>query len=140
MAAAMTPEIVANAIIAAVSAGAAAGTTDTAKSAIADSYQDLKSLIKKKFGNDSDAAEAVDKLEAKPDSDGRKRTLAEELKSVDSASDPELVSTAQALLALIKALPQGDKHIQVARGTGIAQADRGSTATITMNAPPRKND
>jgi hypothetical protein len=38
IAAAMTPEMVTNAIVAALSAGAAAGTTDTAKSAIADTY------------------------------------------------------------------------------------------------------
>ena len=86
----MTPDIVANAIVAALSAGAVAGTTDTAKSAIADAYEGLKSLIKKKFGHESDAAQAIDKLEAKPDSDGRKKTLAEELKAVNSASDPEL--------------------------------------------------
>jgi len=136
----MTPDIVANAIVAALSAGAVAGATDTAKSAVADAYEALKSLIKKKFGSDSEASEAIDKLEAKPDSDGKKQVLAEELKAVNSTSDPELVSAAQALLELIRALPQGEKHIQVAQGTGIAQADRGSTATVTMHAPSRKDD
>ena len=136
----MTPDIVANAIVAALSAGAVAGAQDTAKSAIADAYEGLKSLVKKKFGHDSEAAEAIDKLEAKPDSDGRKQTLAEELKAANSTSDAELVTAAQSLLALIKALPQGEKHIQVAQGTGIAQADRGSTATVTMSGPPKKDD
>jgi hypothetical protein len=131
----MTPEIVTNAIVAALSAGTVAGAKDTAKSAIADGYQGLKSLIKKKFGDHSEASEAIDKLEAKPDSDGKKQVLAEELKAVNSASDPELVSAAESLLALIKALPQGEKHIQFAHGAGIAQADRGSTATVTMYAP-----
>jgi hypothetical protein len=140
MAAAMTPDIVANAIVAALSAGAVAGATDTAKSAIADAYEGLKSLIKKKFGHDSDVAEAIDKLEAKPDSDGKKQVLAEELNTVNSTSDPELISAAQSLLALIKALPQGEKHIQVAQGTGIAQADRDSTATVTMHAPLKRDD
>ena len=95
IAAAMTPDIVTNAIVAALSAGAVTGATDTAKSAIADAYEGLKSLVKKKFGHDSDAAEAIDKLEAKPESGARKETLAEELKAVNSASDPELVSAAQ---------------------------------------------
>jgi disulfide oxidoreductase YuzD len=136
----MTPDIVANATVVALSAGAVAGATDTAKSAIRDAYEGLKSLIKKKFGNDSDVAEAIDKLETKPDSDGRKQTLAEELKATNSASDPELVSVAQSLLALIKALPQGEKHIQFAQGTGIAQADRGSTASVTISGPPKRDD
>jgi hypothetical protein len=136
----MTPDTVTNAIVAALSAGAVTGATDTAKKAIADAYEGLKSLVKKKFGGDSDAAEAIVKLEAKPDSDGRKQTLTEELKAVNAVSDPELVSAVQSLLELIRTLPQGEKHIQVSRGTGIAQADRGSTATVTIHAPPKKDD
>ena len=53
-----------------------------------------KSLIKKKNGDHRDLAEAIDKLEAKPDSDGKKQVLAEQLKAGGSASDPELVSAA----------------------------------------------
>jgi hypothetical protein len=43
----MTPDIIANAIVAALSAGAVAGAKDTTKTAIADAYEGLKSLIKK---------------------------------------------------------------------------------------------
>lgn len=134
----MTPDTVTNAIVAALSAGAVTGATDTAKKVIADSYEGLKSLIRKKFGGDSDAAVAIDKLEAKPGSDGRKQTLTEELDAVNAVSDPELVSAVQSLLEFIEALPQAEKHIQFAQGTGIAQADRGSTATVTMHEPPKK--
>jgi hypothetical protein len=81
----MAPEIVTNAIIAALSAGAVAGTTDTAKSAIADGYQGLKSLIKKKFGDHSGVAKAIDNLEEKPDSGGRRQTVLEELQAVNSS-------------------------------------------------------
>jgi hypothetical protein len=42
------------------------------------------------------------------------------------------------LLELIKALQQGEKHIQVAEGTRIAQVDHGSTATVTMSVPPEE--
>lgn len=142
IATAMTPDpdIVMNAIVAAVSAGAVAGAKDTTKSAIADAYQGLKSLIKAKFGHKSEAAEAIDKLEAKPDSNGKKQVLVEELRAVNSAADPELVSAAQSLLALVRALPQGEKHVQVADGTGIAQADRGGTATVTMSGPLIRDD
>jgi hypothetical protein len=38
-----------------------AGAKDTAKVAMADAYQGLKSLIKEKFGHDSDVAEAIDR-------------------------------------------------------------------------------
>jgi hypothetical protein len=57
----MTLDIVTNAIVVAISAGAVAGATDTAKVAMADAYQGLKSLINEKFGHDSDVAEAIDR-------------------------------------------------------------------------------
>ena len=136
----MTPDIVANAIIAAVSAGAVGGATDAAKKGITDAYEGLKSLVKAKFGSGSGAAEAVNKLEAKPDSDGRKQTLHEEFTSLDAASDPELSAAAQSLLELIRSLPQGEKHIQFAQGSGIAQADRGSKATVNLFAAPKKDE
>jgi hypothetical protein len=41
--------------------------------------------------------------------------VAEELKAVNSATKLELVSAAQSLLALIQALPHGEKYIQVAQ-------------------------
>jgi hypothetical protein len=56
----MAPEITANAIVAAVSAG----------------------------------AEAIDKLDAAPDSGGRRHMVLEELKAINSISDPKLVSIA----------------------------------------------
>ena len=100
----------------------------------------MKSLIKKKFGDHSGVAKAIDNLEEKPDSGGRRQTVLEELQTINSTPDPELVSAAQSLFKLIRALPQSEKHLQAAHGTGIAQADRGSTATVTMHAPPKKDD
>jgi hypothetical protein len=136
----MTPDAITNAIAAALSAGVVAGATDTAKNAITDAYEGLKSLIKAKFGNDSEAVDAIDKLEAKPGSEGRKLALSEELKTIDAGSDPELISAAQSLLELIRALPKDETHIQFAQGTGIAQADRGGTAKVTISSPPKKDD
>jgi hypothetical protein len=136
----MAPEIVTNAITAALSTGAVAGATDTAKSAIADGYQGLKSLIKKKFGDHSGVAKAIDNLEEKPDSGVRRQMVLEEPQAINSTSDPELVSAAQSVFKLIQALLQGEKHIQISQGTSIAQADRGSTATVNISAPPRKDD
>jgi hypothetical protein len=128
------------AIIAALVAGAASGATDVAKSALVDGYNGLKNLIKKKWGGDSEVSRAIEQLQVKPDSDARKGVLAEEVKAAKVAEDPELTQMAQSLLSLIKSMPDGEKHIQSATGTGIAQADRGSTATVTMHAPPRKDD
>src|SRR4051794_33978936 len=115
-------EPVSTAIIAALSAGAASGVTDVAKKAIVEGYNDLKTLISKKFGTNTDVTEAIAELQAKPESPGRQQTVAEELNAVHASTDPELLHAAQSLLELIKALPQGEQHIQHAVGTGIAQA------------------
>jgi hypothetical protein len=128
------------AIIAALTAGAASGVTEAAKKAISDGYSGLKALINKKFGGKSDVTDAIEKLQVKPESPGRQQTLAEELKAINASADPELLGVAQSLLELIKAVPQGEQHIQKAVGTGIAQADRGSTASVSFAAPPPKRD
>ena len=129
-------------IIAAITAGAATGATDVAKKAIADGYDALKGLIKKKFGGNSQVVDAMDKLQAKPDSAGRRETLAEEIREIKAAEQPELLAAAGSLLELIKAMPNGEQHIQqVAQGTGIAQASGGSTASVNIYAPAgSKND
>jgi hypothetical protein len=136
----MTPDVVANAIIAALSAGAVAGATDTAKQGIADAYDGLKSLIKAKFGSRSEVAESIDKLEAKPESEGRKQMLGEELRAINASSDLELASVAQSLLELVRSLPAGEVHVQFAQGSGIAQADRSSNATVNLHAVPKNNE
>lgn len=124
---------VTTAIVAAIIAGAGKGATEVAAKTILDGYAALKGLLKKKFGSGSEVIEAVDELEKKPDSAGRQQTIGEELAAVKAADDPELISAAQALLKQIKAQPDGERHLQVAQGTGIAQADRGGIATVKIS-------
>jgi len=130
------------AIVAALTAGAAAGGTETVKKAIADGYESLKSLIKRKFSK-GDVGEALDKLHANPQSRGRQGVLAEEMAKTTAIKDPELLAAAEALLNMVRKLPQGEQHIQqIAHGAGIAQASGGSTATVNMtgSAGDKKND
>jgi hypothetical protein len=120
-------------IIGALSLGATSGATDIAKKAIVDGYEGLKALIKKKFGGESKAVEAIEKFQDTPDSPKRKETLAQEMKAVNAAEDPELLQAARSLLEALKALPRGEQNIQqIAQGTGIAQATGGGTATVNM--------
>src|SRR5207253_789309 len=98
------------AIIAALSAGAASGVTDATKKAVVDGYEGLKALVKSKFSGNTDVIDAVDKLQAKPDSPGRRGILAEELKAINAAGDPELLGAAQSLLEMIRGLPKGEQH------------------------------
>lgn len=82
-----------------------------AKDAIADAYAALKAALKKKFGAQSDVVNAVEQLEKKPDSEGRKATLQEEVENAKVNDDPEIVKLAQDLLSKLKEQPGGQEII-----------------------------
>jgi hypothetical protein len=124
------------ALVAAATAGATAGLTDTAKAAIGDAYTGLKALIKDAFGAGNSVTEAAERLEAKPDSEGRKLEVAEAVAESKAAERADIVAAADALLAKLKETPAGAQHIQSAVGSYIAQAAGGSTATVSV---PRRD-
>jgi hypothetical protein len=121
------------AIVAALSAGVASGAGKVVETALVDAYQGLKSTLKRKFGDDSEVVEAVAKLEQKPDSEARKALLQEEMEAAGVDEDDEIRQAAEKLRELIKSQPGGEQHIQHAVGSYIAQADRGSTATVNVD-------
>ena len=120
-------------ITTALIAAAVAGVAKMGEQAIVDAYNGLKNLIHRKFGSDSEVAKAVEAVEAKPESEGRKATLAEELKAAKAEEDQELVEAARKLLEQIQAQPGGTQIVQQATGVNIAQAVDHSTATVNVN-------
>jgi hypothetical protein len=123
------------AIIAAAAAGVASGTGEVGQQAVHDAYNGLKALLKQKFGAASDLAEAVDKVEQKPDSEGRRAMLQEEVVTAQAHQDPELKQVAETLLAQMEQEPQLAHYVkQIAVGSYIAQASHGGTASINVNA------
>ncbi|MEH2244222.1 hypothetical protein [Nostoc sp.] len=82
------------------------------KGVIEDGYNALKNAFKKKFGEKSDLINAVDGLEKKPDSEGRKATLQEEVEIAKVNDDPEILQLAQYLLDKIKEQPGGQEIIK----------------------------
>lgn len=128
------------ATIAAITAGAAAGLTDTAKAVIADSYTSLKSLLQRKFGSESEVVRAVAGVEAKPDSTGRKETLKEEIAQAKADQDAEVLAAAKALLERLNATPAGSQIIQTVTGNqNVLVTGSGNTVTIThAPASPEK--
>ena len=103
------------------------------ENALVDAYQGLKATLKRKFGDDSEVVDAVDKLEQKPDSEARKALVQEELEAAGADEDDEIRQAAEKVRELIEAQPGGEQHIQSAIGSYIAQADRGSTATVNVD-------
>ena len=95
-------------IITAAAMGAAAAAKDVAGSAVKAAYTGLKRLITDAYGHKGDVSTALAQLEAKPDSEGRKGTLKEELQAAGAGRDKKLLQAARALLA--KADPDGTRQ------------------------------
>jgi hypothetical protein len=99
---------------------------------VKDAYTALKMALQKKFGNDSDVVDAVVKLEKRPDSEGRQKMLQEEIESANADQDKDILKAAETLQAKINQIASSETHSMNAQGNYIAQADRGSTATVTV--------
>ena len=121
------------AIIAALSAGAVAGLTDTTKTAVTESYTKLKDLLTKKHGADSEVVQAVEKLEAKPDSQGRKETLAEEIVAVKAEQDEEIVAAANQVLVLVQPQQAGLGKFTIQNNGPVQGQNIGDHQHITQN-------
>jgi len=127
-------ETIMAAIVGALASGAKDGISDVAKKGLSDGYDKLKSVLGRHANGASDVSNALERVEAKPESEARRAVLAEELEDSGAARDAEVVGQANTLLELVRSLPSGGTGSQVASGTGIAQADRSSTATVNMTS------
>ena len=119
-----------NTIVAAVVAGSVAATKDVATQAVKDGYAALKALLVGKFGEKSDVADALEKVENRPDSEARQALLKEELESADASQDVELVQGAQAFLTLLKesGLAPGPSYQATLTGSGAIAQGEGAVA------------
>src|SRR6266851_1964421 len=95
-------DLVIAAIVAALSAGAVSGLTEVSKTAITDAYQTLKDLLVQKCGASSKVAQAIDRLEAKPESSDRQEMLQQEIAAINIESDHEVLAAAQHVLLLVR--------------------------------------
>jgi hypothetical protein len=102
-------------IVAVLSAKAVSEFAEPTRVAVTHAYDQLKDLISKKFGADSEVMQAINQLEARPQSAGRKTTLQEEIAIVNAGQDQELLGVAQLLLTLLKAQQGTSGNINVTR-------------------------
>ncbi len=78
---------------------------------VQDAYSGLKTLLVKKFGDNSELISTTEGLEKNPDSAGRRETLKEELAAARADSDADIVAAAQQLIEAIKSQPGGEQTI-----------------------------
>ncbi|MGW4371787.1 hypothetical protein ACWEKT_39840 [Nocardia takedensis] len=95
----MDPTIMAAAAAAAsaVSAGLAAGLTETAQSAVADAYQKVKAVISRNY-----PSVEVEVVETRPEVISRQAVLAEELAAAGADEDPQLAELVEELWRVIE--------------------------------------
>ncbi|WP_216892066.1 hypothetical protein [Nocardia alni] len=128
-----------NMVANAVATGAAAGMTETAKSAVTDAYAALKARIVNHY---SKAAIDLAAVESEPDEPLRRQLLAKQLDKAGAGADDELREAAQELLRQIaEYAPQaattvGVQLTHVAAGGDIEIADiavRGGSGVIATD-------
>jgi hypothetical protein len=115
-------------IVTALAAGATAGATSTAEQVVKDAYAGLKALILRRFGGKGDVKAAVEHLEGKPESTGRKDMLKEELAQAGAGQDDALLEAARKLLALAQPALSADHGSAVATGRSVANVGDGNLA------------
>jgi internalin A len=95
-------------ITGAIVAGLVSG---AAEDLAAQAYQTLTAAIKKKHGKDSDLAEAVEKLEQRPESVGWREELETQVQATDAARDPELLALAERLITALEETRAGQQAL-----------------------------
>lgn len=98
---------VTTAIVAAIVVGTSKGVTKVSEAVISDGYESLKGLIKRKYGEASDIVEAIKGVENKPDSSGRRKTLEEEVISVNAIKDEDILKAAKDILIMMEEKDDG---------------------------------
>lgn len=95
-------DAITTAIVTVLSAEAVAGLTNTTKAAINDGYNKIKGLLTKKHGEGSAVVQTMKKLEARPESQGYKQVLQEEIALIKAEQDEEIVAAAKQVLTLMQ--------------------------------------
>lgn len=119
-------------IVSALAMGAVAAAASVGGQALKDAYSGLKTLIISRFGTNTDVQKAVEDLETKPKSAGRKATAEEELNEAGAGEDAEIVAAAQTLMKVLEKPEVAGANILIAHaesGGGIAQGTKNIIAT-----------
>lgn len=128
------------AIVAALTAGAVSGLTETSKTAITDTYTKLKELLTTKFGKNSEVVKATDHLEIKPESIGRRKALQEKIIGSGAEQDEELLTVAKHMLTLVQTQQAGWGKFTIQNNASVQGQNIAETQQIEQHfgAPPKE--
>lgn len=118
-------------ILAALAAGAAAGTTDTAKTAVIDAYTGLRDVLRARL---ADRRRADQMLDAVPAESGKWQSkLGAHLLESGAAHDDDILAAARALLALVDptGVAAGKYHVEAIHAGQVHVGD--TTLNVSNN-------
>jgi hypothetical protein len=122
-------------IVTALAAGAALGVTDTASSAVKDSYAGLKALVRKRLAGRPDAELVLARYDKAPET--WQAPLMAELAGAAADHDRDLVAAAEALMSLVDgAGARAGKYTVDGRGAQGVQVGDHNRQDNVFNAPP----
>lgn len=101
---------------------------DTVKSAVKDSYEGLKGVIRRKWGDTGPLSKAISALEENPRSKGQAAVLEEQMVAAKAAEDAEVLQALHQLIEQMKAHGIGDEsvaRIQFTMSGGVVQGVAG---------------
>lgn len=123
-------------IVAALAAGAVAGTQSTATEAVKDAYAGFKALVRRRLAGQPLGEAALERHESTPEV--WQGALEAELVEADAGRDAALVKAAQQLMALLDAAgSQEGKYRVDVRGAQGVQVGDDNTQTNTFTPPGR---
>ena len=115
-------------IASALVAGAVEAAKPTAAQAVKDAYDALKAALARKLGAQSGVVKATQAVEEKPNSEGRVRTLEEELQDVRDQIDAEIERLAKKLDEALKQYAPGTSYTATLTGSGAIAQGPGARA------------
>jgi hypothetical protein len=105
-------------ITTAILAGIAMGAKAVGEKALVDAYAALRTLIRRKYGANSELEKSIQSVEVNPASQARRHVLQEEVYRARAADDPELKAAARRLGTLIINRPNGSQVVQTIENGG----------------------
>lgn len=122
-------------IVAALTAGAAAGLTDTTAGAVKDAYAGLRDLVLRRFAGHRVAQTALEEHEKSPQR--CQAELSAELVAVGADTDTQIIAAAQWVMAVVdEAGSASGKYLVDLRGAQGVQVGDHNTQTNTFTTPP----
>jgi hypothetical protein len=130
-------------ITTAVVAALPALASDVVKSSVRDAYDALKAVVRRRWGETSPVARAVDALEGDPKCGDHARSLEEKITATKATEDPGVMKALAKLAASLAKADIGGSattpinfSVQGGNVQGVIGAQHVTVETLTFGAPP----